>query len=52
MSFYPASSAEEGQKYYQASSVSSSEKEGPDYVSPLSLPSLDVSKTGSSGHFV
>lgn len=44
MSFYlyPASSEEEGQKYYQASSVSSSEKEGPDYVSPLSLPSLEV----------
>jgi len=42
MSFYPASSEEEGQKYYQASSVSSSEKEGLDYVSPLSLPSLEV----------
>jgi len=52
MSFYPAASEEEGQKYYQASSVSSSEKEGPDYVSPLSLPSLEESKTGSSssGH--
>lgn len=42
MSFYPASSEEEGQIYYQASSVSSSEKEGADYVSPLSLPSLEV----------
>lgn len=42
MSFYPASSEEEGQIYYQASSVSSSEKEGLDYISPLSLPSLEV----------